>query len=89
MFIHGISVCRESNQLENAKVEMLLEKLLESAADKRPREGLGLCSVEVIHGWSLVSLLRPPFMARRVFFQDQMDGSDIYTIETTCMRWPD
>ena len=28
-----------------------------------------------------------------VFFQDQMDGSEIpaeiYTMETTCMQWPD
>ena len=28
-----------------------------------------------------------------VFFQDQMDGSEIpaeiYTMGTTCMRWPD
>lgn len=93
MFIHCISVCRgfESNQPENAMVEILLESL--SAADKRPREKLGSCSVEVLHGWSLVSLLRPPFMAGGVFFHDQMDGSDIpteiYTMETTCMRWPD
>lgn len=89
MFINGISVCRrfKSNQLGNANVEEL------NAADKRPREELALCSVEVLHGWSLFSLLRPPFMAGGVFFQDQMDGSDIpteiYTMETTCMHWPD
>lgn len=55
------------------------------------RDELVLCSAEVLHGWSLVSLLRHPFMAGGVFFQDQMDGSDIpteiYTMETTCMWW--
>lgn len=87
MFIHGISACRgfESSQLENAKIKKAREA-------ERPREELAFCSLEVLHGWSLVSLLRPPFMAGGVFFQDQMDGSnistEIYTMETTCMHWP-
>ncbi|KAK5927730.1 hypothetical protein CgunFtcFv8_012856 [Champsocephalus gunnari] len=63
-----------------------------SVADMRPSEELSVCSVEALHGWSLVVLLKPPLMAVGVFFQDQMDGSDIpteiHTMETTCMRWP-
>lgn len=51
MFINDISACRrfESNQIENAIVEKLLESL--SAPNRRPREELSLCSVEVLHGW--------------------------------------
>lgn len=63
-----------------------------SVAEKCGEE-LVSCNLEVLHGWSLGSLLRPPFMAGGVFFQGQMDGSnistEIYTMETTYMHWPD
>lgn len=89
--IHGVSACRrfESSQLENAKIE----KVLDGFVSKRPREELVSCSVEVLHGWGLVSLLRPPSRLGAVFFQDQMDGSYISTesfaMETTCTHLPD
>lgn len=89
--IHGISACRgfESSQLENVKTE----KVLDGFVSRRPREELVSCSVEVLHGWALVSLVRPPSRLGAVFFQDQMDGSYISTesfaMETTCMHLPD
>lgn len=60
---------------------------------ERPGEELVSCNLEVLHGWSMVILLRPPFMAGGVFFQGQMDVSnistEIYTMETTYVKQPD
>jgi len=82
MFIHRFPVCRR-----------IWIQLAGKTGNAAGTTELSSCSVEVLHGRSLVRLLRPPFTARGVFFQDQMDGSDIpteiLTIETTCMHWPD